>query len=334
MFSFGTPKSGPIPTQSNTAETKAVTWPESSTRGPLGEEGGNCLSDSWLQEKSWELITYCFTALSAGLSLTDRKSSPRCFLANSRGLPLESFLILQTETAVWLNRLSNTGSAAAVLKTTYERLRGTGGRTDGSVGWARSAGRAGRGRGEDSLCLPLGCHRSLSPECRAVCTFYQHILPMSQHVNNLPAMQGTWVQSLSQEVLLEEGTATHSSILAWRIPWTEEPGRLQSIGLQRVGLDWATKRHQHILRVQKWSSRERNYRSPHGTEGLRLASDPQLPRKAGKAKERTGMGLGGGQWKGVVLKHQLLQCPPVSSPALQCLNNITAPETLLKRLGL
>lgn len=46
------------------------------------------------------------------------------------------------------------------------------------------------------------------------------------------------------------------------------------------------------------------------------------------------MGLGVGQWKGVVLKHQLLQCPPVSSPALQCLNNITAPETLLKRLGL
>ena len=44
-------------------------------------------------------------------------------------------------------------------------------------------------------------------------------------------MQETWVQSLSQEVLLEEGMATHSSILAWRIPWTEEPGRLQSMGL-------------------------------------------------------------------------------------------------------
>lgn len=103
MFSFGTPKSGPIPTQSNTAETKAVTWPvtpKSSTRGPLGEEGGNCLSDSWLQEKSWELITYGFAALSAGLSLTDRKTSPRYFLANSWGLPLESFLLLQTETAV------------------------------------------------------------------------------------------------------------------------------------------------------------------------------------------------------------------------------------------
>ena len=46
-----------------------------------------------------------------------------------------------------------------------------------------------------------------------------------------------WVQSLSWEDLLEKGMATHSSILAWRIPWTEEPGRLQSIGLQRAGQD-------------------------------------------------------------------------------------------------
>ena len=56
-------------------------------------------------------------------------------------------------------------------------------------------------------------------------------------VKNLPVMQETWVQSLGQEDLLEEGTATQSSILAWRIPWTEEPGGLQSMGLQRVGHD-------------------------------------------------------------------------------------------------
>ena len=56
-------------------------------------------------------------------------------------------------------------------------------------------------------------------------------------VKNLPAMQETWVQSLSWEDPLEEGMATHSRILAWRIPWTEEPGRLQSIGSQRVGHD-------------------------------------------------------------------------------------------------
>ena len=56
-------------------------------------------------------------------------------------------------------------------------------------------------------------------------------------VKNLPAIQETRVQSLSREDSLEKGMATHSSILAWRIPWTEKPGRLQSIGLQRVGHD-------------------------------------------------------------------------------------------------
>ena len=54
-------------------------------------------------------------------------------------------------------------------------------------------------------------------------------------VNYLPAMQETWVQTLHWEDPLEEGKATHSSILAWRIPWTEEPGGLQSKGSQRVG---------------------------------------------------------------------------------------------------
>ena len=48
-----------------------------------------------------------------------------------------------------------------------------------------------------------------------------------------------WIQSLGQEDLLEEGTTTHSSILAWRIQWTEEPGKLQSIGLLRAGHDWS-----------------------------------------------------------------------------------------------
>ena len=54
-------------------------------------------------------------------------------------------------------------------------------------------------------------------------------------VKNLPAVQETQVQSLSGEDPLEEGTATHSSILAWESPWIEGPGRLQSMGLQRVG---------------------------------------------------------------------------------------------------
>ena len=58
---------------------------------------------------------------------------------------------------------------------------------------------------------------------------------MAQMVRNLAAMWETCVRSLGWEDPLEEEMATHSSILAWRIPWTEEPGRLQSIGSQRVG---------------------------------------------------------------------------------------------------
>ena len=56
----------------------------------------------------------------------------------------------------------------------------------------------------------------------------------------VPAMWETWVWSLSQEDPLEEGMATHSSILAWRIPWTEGPGRLQSMGCKRVRHDLVT----------------------------------------------------------------------------------------------
>ena len=58
-------------------------------------------------------------------------------------------------------------------------------------------------------------------------------------VKNPPAMQETPVQSLGREDPLENEVATHSSILAWRIPQTEEPDRLQSMGSQRVGHDWA-----------------------------------------------------------------------------------------------
>ena len=57
----------------------------------------------------------------------------------------------------------------------------------------------------------------------------------AQKVKNLPSMQKTRLRSLGLEDTLEKGIATHSSILAWRSPWTEEPGRLQSMGSQRVG---------------------------------------------------------------------------------------------------
>ena len=63
---------------------------------------------------------------------------------------------------------------------------------------------------------------------------------MAQMVKNMPAMQETRVWSLGQEDPLEKEMAAHPSILAWKIKWTEEPGRLQSMGSQRVGHDWAT----------------------------------------------------------------------------------------------
>ena len=83
-----------------------------------------------------------------------------------------------------------------------------------------------RGReDEDGVCDDLECLASL----------------VAQTVKNLLAMQETWVQPLGQEDPLEKEMATHSSILAWRIPRTEEPGRLQSMGSQRVRHDLATK---------------------------------------------------------------------------------------------
>ena len=60
---------------------------------------------------------------------------------------------------------------------------------------------------------------------------------MAQTVKRLPVMQETWVQSLGQEDPLEKEMANHSGTLAWKIPWMEEPGGLQSMGLQRVGHD-------------------------------------------------------------------------------------------------
>ena len=65
-------------------------------------------------------------------------------------------------------------------------------------------------------------------------------------VTNLPAKQETQVWSLGRKDPLEKRIATHSSILAWRIPWTEEPAGLQSTGSKRVGHDWATK-HEHTV---------------------------------------------------------------------------------------
>ena len=66
---------------------------------------------------------------------------------------------------------------------------------------------------------------------------------MAQKENNLPTMQETWVQSLGREDPLEKGMATHSSILAWKIPWTEEPGGLESMKSRGARHDRAAKTH-------------------------------------------------------------------------------------------
>ena len=64
-------------------------------------------------------------------------------------------------------------------------------------------------------------------------------------VNNPPAMQEMWAQSLGWKDPLEKEMAIHSNILAWEIPWTEKPSRLQSMGLQRIGHNLATKQQQY-----------------------------------------------------------------------------------------
>ena len=94
-------------------------------------------------------------------------------------------------------------------------------------------------------------HSCLAPDLRANAFSFSPssmILPVglswaslvAQRLKRLPAVRENWVWSLGQEDLLEKEMATHSSILAWKIPWMEEPGELQSLGSQRVGHDWVT----------------------------------------------------------------------------------------------
>ena len=75
------------------------------------------------------------------------------------------------------------------------------------------------------------------------CLMTQRVMPLSI---SLPAMWETWVWSLGREDPLEKELANHSSILAWKIPWMEEPGRLQAIGSQRVRKNWGTSLYIHI----------------------------------------------------------------------------------------
>ena len=100
-------------------------------------------------------------------------------------------------------------------------------------------------------------------------------------------MWETWVQSLGQEGLLEKEMATHSSILAWRIPWTEEPGRLQFMGSQRVGHDWATSllpftsflccgtEHCMVILCHPWQRHEEGYELRVGEKEVSFSADAQ-----------------------------------------------------------
>ena len=87
--------------------------------------------------------------------------------------------------------------------------------------------------------------------CALICNWGDYTcsgaIPVTYMVKNLPVMQEMWVKSLSQEDLLEKGMATHSIVLAWKFPWAEEPGRLQSMGSQRVRHGWASNTHTPVL---------------------------------------------------------------------------------------
>ena len=92
-----------------------------------------------------------------------------------------------------------------------------------------------------------------------MCRLYANSTPLcgasqvAQWVKNPPAMQELWVRSIGWEEPLEEGMATHSSILPWRIPWTEEPGGLQPVGSQRVRHDWVSTHARTPLHIRDLS---------------------------------------------------------------------------------
>ena len=94
--------------------------------------------------------------------------------------------------------------------------------------------------------------------------------------------QETWVWSLGQEDPLEKEMATHSSILAWEIPQTEEPGGLQSMGSQRIRHDWATKQQQHLrtwLTIQKSISPKRCWMNPGNAHEIRMKAGVWAPQR-------------------------------------------------------
>ena len=92
-------------------------------------------------------------------------------------------------------------------------------------------------------------HLKLTQNCKWTTPHLKRASLVAQMVKRLPTMRETLVRSLGREDPLEKEMATHSSTLAWKIPWMEEPGRQQSMGSQRVGHDWETSLHFTSLQV-------------------------------------------------------------------------------------
>ena len=112
---------------------------------------------------------------------------------------------------------------------------------------------------------------------------------VAQMVKNLPAVQEAWLWSLGREDSLKKGMATHSSILAWRIPWTEEAGRLESMGLQRIRHYWVT----HIFTFSV-SLKEAEIRTQIHTEASHmktLKEDGRLQTKGALLEETSPVGI-------------------------------------------
>ena len=103
-------------------------------------------------------------------------------------------------------------------------------------------------------------------------------------------MSETWVQSLGWEDPLEEGKATHPSILTWRIPWTEEPGELWSIGLQRVGQDWSDVACS-TLQAKSWIAPPVFLQSVYKTLHLHILGEPGILQFSATLPQNTGVSI-------------------------------------------
>ena len=115
-----------------------------------------------------------------------------------------------------------------------------------------------RGVGKETFCpsSELSWCRVVLANIKITCNLYSlRALLVAQTVKNPPAVQETQVPSLGKEGPLKEEMVTHSSILAWRVPWVEEPGGLQSMGLPRMGHNWGTKHiGTHSLEEGRWET--------------------------------------------------------------------------------